>query len=726
MRIARVALDIPVHTLFDYRVSTHSVSIGQLVVVPFGKRRLVGIVFGLSDASELGVGQLRDIQSRLPLDPLPSEILSLIRFASEYYRCPVGQAAFTALPASFRNARYVGPKVEWIYSLPAGGQRALLESIPGRAFVMRRLVDVLTSAKQLTMREAHEVSPRAPAILAGWAKSGRIERRRSNVAAMSDTNLQAVPSPVLTPDQSQAVGAADKTFGDFACWLIEGVTGSGKTEVYFQLIARTLERRRQVLLMVPEINLTPQLEARFRARFDPRILVTLHSNLSATERARRWIAAATGDARVVLGTRLSIFTPMPDLGMIIVDEEHDASFKQQEGLRYSARDLALVRAKQLGIPAILGSATPSLETFHNVLNNKFRHLRLTSRPAAQMPHVRLVDDRSAGAMGGLTPLAIQEIKVRLGRGEQSLIFLNRRGYAPVLVCPACAWTAGCSRCSARLVWHLRKPVLRCHYCGHEEPLPSACPTCGEQDLQGLGQGTQRLEQTLAQYFPDARILRIDRDSTRSHQAWDGMRKKIHDNEIDILVGTQMLAKGHDFSQMTLVVIVNPDAALFSADFRASEKLLQQLMQVAGRAGRADLPGEVLVQTRFPTHPLYLALAAQDYPSFVTEMLEQRREAGFPPFVSQVLLRAEAVKPEAVAEFLARAAREGAAVSQGVVLYDPVPATMARIAGRHRAHLLVQSKSRSALQRFLDAWLPRLERLKLRQVRWVLDVDPLDF
>ncbi|HEX7952271.1 MAG TPA: primosomal protein N', partial [Burkholderiales bacterium] len=525
--------------------------------------------------------------------------------------------------------------------------------------------------------------------------------------------------------QRSAVDSVCAAFGTYSPWLLEGITGSGKTEVYFRLIEQAARTGLQSLLMVPEINLTPQLEQRFRSRFPDLQLVGLHSNLAEGERCANWLAARDGRAQVVIGTRLSIFTPMPQLGLIIVDEEQDASFKQQEGLRYSARDLAIFCARQRRVPVVLGSATPSLESYQNARSKRFGHLHLTRRPVAVRAGIKLVDVRGMAKAQSMSDQALQAIAASHARGEQSLIFLNRRGFAPVLVCTACGWNAGCSRCSARLVWHLRAAVLRCHYCGHQEQLPNACPSCGNQDLKGLGQGTQRLEQSLGEHFPDARILRIDRDSTRRKHAWASMQNDIRLERIDILVGTQMLAKGHDFPKLTLVVVVNPDGALFSADFRAGERLFQQLMQVAGRAGRADLPGEVLVQTQFPDHPLYQALVRQDYRSFADELLDERRRAGFPPFVYQALLRAESQSESALMDFLGYASTRAELARDAVTLYDPVPATISKIAGHHRGHLLAQSPARAELQRFLSAWRTVLVQRKATRVRWSIDVDPIE-
>ena len=529
----------------------------------------------------------------------------------------------------------------------------------------------------------------------------------------------------LTEEQSSAVNSISAALGSYSPWLLEGITGSGKTEVYFRLIERAAVRGLQTLLMVPEINLTPQLEERFRERFPDLRLVSLHSNLAEGERCANWLAARAGEAQVVIGTRLSIFTPLPQLGLIIVDEEQDGSFKQQDGLRYSARDLAIYYARQRRVPVVLGSATPSLETYHNARSKRFGHLHLSRRPAATRASIKLVDVRGMAKGQSISDQVLQAIGARHERGEQSLVFLNRRGFAPALVCNACGWSAGCGRCSARLVWHLQDAVLRCHYCGHQERLPRACPSCGNQDLKGLGQGTQRLEQLLGERFADARILRIDRDSTRRKHAWHTMQGDIRRQRVDILVGTQMLAKGHDFPKLTLVVVVNPDSALFSTDFRAGERLFQQLMQVSGRAGRADLPGEVLVQTQFSEHPLYQALVRQDYRSFAEELLDERRLAGFPPFVYQALLRAESQNESALMEFLDYAAGSPRIGCEAVTLYDPVPATVSKIAGHHRGHLLVQSASRTELQRFLSEWRPLLTAKKATRVRWSLDVDPIE-
>ena len=534
--------------------------------------------------------------------------------------------------------------------------------------------------------------------------------------------------PELLDEQRTAVEAI-RAAQDFRVFLLHGITGSGKTEVYLRAIDAVLAGGGQALMLVPEIALTPQLEGRVAARFPNAHIVSAHSGMADAARARGFVAALEGRADIVLGTRLSVFMPLPRLRLIVVDEEHDASFKQQDGLRYSARDVAVFRAKQLGIPIVLGSATPSLETFHHGTSGRYRLLGLNRRAVAEAPpDVVCVDTRREKLQDGMSAALIAELGKRLERGEQSLVFLNRRGYAPVLACAACGWISRCPRCAANLVVHLADKRLRCHHCGLEAIIPRACPDCGNQDIQPFGRGTQRLEAALNERFPEARVLRIDRDSASTPKKWQALLAAIHAGEADILVGTQMLAKGHDFPRLTLVGVVGADAALFAADFRAPERLFAQLMQVGGRSGRADLPGEVLIQTEYPDHPLYRALVDHDYARFATNQLSEREAAGFPPFAFQCLVRAEARTMEQSLAFLAeaRAAAEVLA-GPGIALYDPVPMRMHRLMSLERAQLLVESAHRPALQAFLAAWSERLRELKApRDLRWHLDVDPLEF
>ncbi|QDX81940.1 primosomal protein N' [Denitratisoma sp. DHT3] len=555
-------------------------------------------------------------------------------------------------------------------------------------------------------------------------RRGKLPRRRAAAAKVGAT---AGSPPPLTDEQAGALAAIGEASG-FETFLLHGVTGSGKTEVYLQAIARTLAQGRQALMLVPEIALTPQLEQRVAARFPDAHIVSAHSGVADAARARGFLDAFEGRADIVLGTRLSVFMPLPRLGLIVVDEEHDPSFKQQDGLRYSARDVAIFRAKQRDVPIVLGSATPSLESFHHGRSGRYRLLPLTQRAlAANMPTVRIVDTRREKLQDGMSQALLDALGLRLARGEQSLVFLNRRGFAPVLACTACGWISRCRRCAANLVVHLADRRLRCHHCGLEAGIPRTCPDCGNQDIHPFGRGTQRLEATLQACFPEARVLRIDRDSANSPKKWQALLAQIHAGEADILVGTQMLAKGHDFPRLTLVGAVGADAALFAADFRAPERLFAQLMQVGGRSGRAQLPGEVLIQTEYPDHALYQALVEHDYARFASEQLDEREQAGFPPYAYQALLRAEAKSVEQSLAFLATAREAALALTgDGVMLYDPVPMRMYRLKNLERAQLLVESASRPALQAFLTTWNTALYDLKTpRDLRWHLDVDPLE-
>jgi primosomal protein N' (replication factor Y) len=531
-------------------------------------------------------------------------------------------------------------------------------------------------------------------------------------------------APTFPLTEAQA-GVVAKVRDGFNAYLLHGVTGSGKTEVYMHLVARTLERGRQALVLVPEISLTPQLEARFREAFPDARLGVIHSGLEDVARTSAWLAAARGEAGIVLGTRLAVLAPMPKLALIVVDEEHDASFKQQEGLRYSARDAAVYRAKLVDCPVILGTATPSLESWHNWSQGRYEKLELPERasPGARLPAVKTIDIRHDPPDNGLCKALLEAIGQRLERKEQSLIFINRRGYAPVLACEACGWTAGCDRCTARMVLHATDRRLRCHHCGAEAAIPRACPTCGNVDLKPMGRGTQRIEETLAGRFPGARVVRIDRDSARRRAELTRTLEGIRRGEGDILVGTQLLAKGHDFPALTLVGVLNADTALVSTDYRAPERLFAVLAQVAGRAGRRERPGEVLIQTRYPRHPLFAALERHDFAGFADSQLAERRSAGFPPFVFEAALRAEAPKLETAMAFLKEMRVKP---PEEVRVYDPVPNVLTRRANLERAQLVMQSSSRVALQEYLKNLSERLFESAPRQVRWHLDVDPIEF
>nr|WP_222610795.1 primosomal protein N' [Undibacterium sp. FT79W] len=671
----RVALDTPLDTFFDYRWvsateeanASNQPCIGQLVLVPFGRQEITGLIVDIVETTTVPADKLRDVIAvRHVLPALNAEWLALIRFAADYYQRPLGEVALPALPKNLKVAKTV--------SLDRALKKLGRLSFP------------------------HDAAPQ--------------------------------DKPALNAEQQVAVNAITH-IREFSPYLLFGVTGSGKTEVYLQSAARILAESAsgQILILVPEINLTPQFEARIRDRFPGLHLSTLHSGMAEGERLLHWLAAHQGQARIVLGTRLAMLASMPDLRLIIVDEEHDPSYKQQEGLRYSARDLAIWRAHQLRIPVVLGSATPSLESWHGAQSGRYRLLELHERAVkdAVLPVVKIINLEREKPSEGLTPRLIAAIRQRLEKGEQSLLFLNRRGYAPVLACDACGWISNCTRCTANLVLHKGDHRLRCHHCGLEQRIPRSCPTCGNIDLQPLGRGTQRLEETLANIFPEARVFRIDADSTRLKGSAAAAFERVHDGEVDILIGTQMVAKGHDFKRLTLVAALNPDAALFSQDYRASERLFAQLMQVSGRAGRtAQKEGgsisEVLVQTRYPDHPLYHALMAHNYQSFATDLLQERQQAQLPPFMYQALLRAEARELATAIEFLQQAA--SCTQHIGITINDPIPMTMTRVANVDRAQLLVESVSRPALQAFVKEWIVTLRAMKSR-VKWSVEIDPVD-
>ena len=727
MQLVRVALDVPLPTLFDYRLEPATRElIGTRVLVPFGRGERAGVILEVGGQPQVAAQRVKRVTQVLTSEPrLPTDLVELMRFASRYYHYPIGQIIMGALPQPLRRARASRSSEARIGLTPAA-LSADWATLPARAVARRRVLEYLRLHGPSAREQLRSLASTAPRALRDLMAQGWVVPEVAAPDAPAQPVHLAVASEVeLTADQGVAFEAIAATLGHFAAWLLLGVTGSGKTEVYMRLIERVLARGGQALLLVPEINLTPQLEARLGARFPGAMLASLHSGVPEAERLRRWRAAESGSARILVGTRLAVFTPLPRLGLIVVDEEHDASFKQQEGLRYSARDLAVLRAKYREVPVVLGSATPSLESYASALAGRYRLAQLPHRAASQLPSIRCIDTRGQRLREGLSPALIDALGKTIACHEQSLVYINRRGYAPALMCFACGWCAPCPRCSARLVLHLKDAQLCCHYCGHREPIAHACPSCGNLDLTAAGHGTQRIEQALALLFPAARVLRIDRDTTRRRLAFEHMRQRVQDHDVDILVGTQMLAKGHDFPRLKLVGVVDADSALYSTDFRAAEKLYAQLTQVAGRAGRRDAAGEVLIQTAFPEHPLYRAVQRQEYAAFAQLALAERREAVMPPYAHQVLLRAEASAREEVDRFLGAAAQAGRSLGLRVEIYEPVPAPIARVAGRERGHLLVQSASRSELQSFIDAWAPHLASPDARRVRWALDVDPLD-
>jgi len=740
MPIVRVALDIPLSTLFDYTVAEGiAIAIGQRVIVPFGRRQMVGVVMECVATTDMAPERIKPVKQVLhDSAPLSVELLDLLRFCSDYYRYPVGQTVLSALPVRLRSDKPVISKPILSYRLSASGAALDLEVFPKRKVVQRRILVKLAEQScnlaQLKALSATAGKQLMALVAEGWVESFSGMHPSPGLPFDTSGRTGGVDGKhtfdnahTLTSEQQQSVDAVTAAQG-YACFLLHGITGSGKTEVYVHLMHDVLQRGGQVLLLVPEINLTPQLENYFRSRFPEVNLVSLHSGLSEGERLHNWQQAQFGVAQIVLGTRLSVFAELPRLALIIVDEEHDSSFKQQDGLRYSARDVAIFRASQRGVPIVLGSATPSLESYHNAQSGRYRMLKLTGRALAEarLPVVRSINTNQTVMHHGISENLLREIGLRIARKEQSLLFINRRGYAPVLMCGGCGWLSGCKHCAGKMVLHLNDKRLRCHHCGYQLHVPHACPSCGNADLHPVGSGTQRVESVLQERFPDARILRVDRDSTRNKRAWQIMREQIHANEVDILVGTQMLAKGHDFPALTLVGVLNPDSALYSSDFRAAEKLFAQLVQVAGRAGRADKPGEVVIQTAFPDHPLYRALHTHDFEGWAASQLAERQMAGFPPFMYQAMLRAEGKQENEVYIFLNDARKAGIALQHNVEIFGVVPAALPRRANHIRAQLLIQSAKRKDLQQFLRAWQPMLDALPAQKLRCSLDIDPLEF
>lgn len=738
--ILKIALDVPLDRLFDYLGAessnqTEKVQIGQRVLVSFANRNQIGIVMGIEETSDVPLEKLKSVVKVFNDEtPLSEEIIALIKFSAEYYQYPLGQALLAALPARLRQIAPAVARKQYCYHLTQAGQAAEIDALPKRQKVLQRVLAALKTASKLTEAELDELSSAARKAAKALVELGFASREQV-LALQRQMTIPDTSEPQLNDEQLQAVQYVMAQADRYQPWLMNGITGSGKTEVYIRLMQQILQQpEAQVLVLVPEINLTPQLEARFRSRLAEYPLVSLHSNLSESERLHHWQLAQSGVAKIVIGTRLSIFTPIPNLKLIIIDEEHDASYKQQDSMRYHARDIAMVRAKRLNIPVVLGSATPSLETWYNATANpnhtaRYSLLRLRQRAvsAAQLPQIDCIDTTKVNLQHGLSPQLIGALKLRLQRKEQSLLFINRRGYSPVLLCAACHWIAPCSRCSSRLVVHLGQRKLRCHHCGHEQRIPHQCPSCGDADLHPTGHGTQRLEQTLAQLLPNARIARVDRDSVSRKDALLEILDKVHHQEIDILVGTQMLAKGHDFPNLTLVGVIDTDSALHSPDLRASERLFAQLMQVAGRAGRADKAGQVMIQTQFPDHALFNALRKQDYESYANVLLQEREQMQFPPYVFTALLRAEANDYSWVQQFLQLAFAHARGLSEQVLVYDPVRPQMERLKGMERGYILLQAKQRAALHGVLRQLVLQMRASKLAsKVRWAVDVNPLEF
>ena len=720
--ILQIALDTPLRRTFDYLApdpTGRPPAPGVRVKVPFGRRQLIGVLTGIAEVSSVPAAKLKaahDILDDAPVfDPIT---LELLRWASDYYHHPLGEVIAAALPVALRAGQAADGAAE-IWTLSEAG-RAQLDSpaarrAPRQHALLARLAEGPATPEALSAEFAR--SRLKMLQERGWAEARRV---KPEPAA-----FELRPSEVtLTDEQALVVEAITRSLGGFTAHLLYGVTGSGKTEVYLRAIAAALAGGGQVLVLVPEIALTPQLVDRFRRRFSAGVVV-MHSALSGTERRDAWRSAHGGRARIVIGTRSAVFTSLPRLSLVVVDEEHDASYKQHEGFRYSARDLAVWRAQRADVPIVLGSATPSLESLENAAQSRYTKLVLPKRPGtADAPRLALVDLRRHAVEQGLSQPAMQAIGRHLAAGGQVIVFLNRRGYAPALFCSACGWVAPCAHCDANMTLHRRAAQLRCHHCGAVQAVPLTCGSCG-QPLNPVGQGTERVEETLTRLFPAAPLARLDRDTATARGAMQSVLDRVHSGAARILVGTQMLTKGHHFPEVSLVVILDADQGLFASDFRATERLAQTITQVAGRAGRAARPGEVLIQTAYPEHPLLTRLITDGYDGFAASALEERRQAGWPPYSRLAMLRAEARNAAGLDAFLRAAAAQGQGSSDPKIL-GPAPALIARRADHFRAHLLIESATRSALQRFLARWLPQVETLAgPAGLRWSIDVDPLE-
>ncbi len=723
--VLRVALDVPLRRLFDYhpppQTPVAALRPGVRVEVPFGRRTLIGLLIEVGQHSTVPSGKVKAARAVLDAEPVLDEVtFALVRWAADYYHHPVGEALATALPVLLRSGRPLFAR-QTFWRWQEGARSALTRPGP-----RQRLLAAQLDAGALGEAALAELGEGGRAALKGFAARGWVESFEVESVAAPAALADAAAGPDLTSAQAEAVAAVSAALGTFAPFLLHGVTGSGKTEVYLRGIAEVLARGEQALVLVPEIGLTPQAIARFSARF-PAPLAVLHSGLTDSERLSMWRAARSGAAPIVIGTRSAVFVPLARPGIIVVDEEHDASYKQQDGFRYSARDLAVLRAQRHGIPVVLGSATPSLETLQQAEAGRYRRLRLPERAgAAVSPSTAIVDLRLHAERHGIATPSVLAMRRHLAAGGQVLLYLNRRGFAPLLFCPTCSWAAPCGGCDARMTVHMKRSRLVCHHCGAQTPVPFACPQCGAE-LRPVGQGTERIEEALDEFFPGVPVVRIDRDTIQSRGEIEAALERVHSGAARILVGTQMLTKGHDFPDVTLVVVLNADQGLFGSDFRASERLAQSIVQVAGRAGRAARRGEVLVQTACPEHPLLQRLLREGYDGYAHAALEERAAAGWPPFSRLALLRAEAATREAALAFL-EAARSCAVAPAGdaVRLLGPVAAAMERRAGRYRAQLLLESASRGALQRVLGPWLTQVEQLpEARGVRWSIDIDPLE-
>lgn len=728
--ILRVAVPTPLRQFFDYiaplGLDADKLRPGIRVRVPFQHRELVGILLEVVSEPSVARHKLKqaiELIDEIPV--IPDDILQLCLWAADYYHYPIGEVLDTALPVLLRQGKPAELATEWCWQLTEQGKALDLQVLKRAPRQIEFLQWLKLHPQGVTARQIKEQNLSGAILKALCKKEWVVAKKQIFSSSLVVAPLQEEPL-VLNAAQQHALSAIEAAADNFQVFLLDGVTGSGKTEVYLQAITQALKKQKQVLVLVPEIGLTPQTIQRFRQRFSVSV-VALHSGLSDRERLNAWIAAKSGDAKIIIGTRSAIFSPFINLGLIVVDEEHDLSFKQQDGFRYHARDLAIMRARSHQVPIVLGSATPSLETLCRAEQGRYQSLQLPERAGvAEPPRFCVLDIRNVQMEEGLSVSLLTTMREHLSRGDQVMLFLNRRGYAPVFMCHACGWMSKCKRCDARMTFHHEPRRLHCHHCDTRRAIAAKCEECGASDLQIIGLGTERLELALQKHFPDISIARIDRDSTQRKGSMENLLESIHRGDHRILIGTQMLAKGHHFPNVTLVGIIDADGGFFSADFRAIERMGQLVLQVAGRAGRVEKPGTVVIQTHHPDHPLLHQLVRESYHYFAQTLLRERENAMLPPFAFLALFRAEAHEALHATHFLQQIKDLADLSGEKIPIWGPVPAPMPRRAGRYRAQLLIQARQRPLLQRCLTRLLPEIEKLASKQrVRWSLDVDPLE-
>ena len=725
-KILKIALDVPVNKFFDYISNHGNIKIGQYVKVPFGKRTLIGICCEIAHESIVPADKLKSIDSIESEIIFDAPMLKLLYFVSDYYQHPIGQTIMSVVPSRIKKNSLTSKKKELLFKANESLTNEVIDSLPARQLRLKKVAHAILK-KELRQKDLNKLVSNGSECVSKLESMGLV----SSEVFIPTIRRSQKDQPVLNKEQKYVIDEI-KNNKSFKPWLIHGVTASGKTEIYMNLITEFLENsQNQALVLVPEINLTPQLEERFKNRFFDKKIVVLHSYLSDIERLDNWRQSKIGNADIVIGTRLGVFTPMPNLKIIIIDEEHDPSFKQSEGLRYHARDVAMMRAKNLNIPIILGSATPSLETWYKATNAKqnFQYLKLNSRAVdnATLPAIKTIQVNDKTKLE-VSKEVIDAIQNRIDKQEQTIVFINRRGYSPVLICSSCGWVAECERCSSRLVVHLQNKRLKCHHCGYDQKITNACIDCGNTDLFPLGTGTQKIEDVLKYHFSEAKISRVDRDTTYSKKSIEDLYLKMNNREIDIVIGTQMLAKGHDFPHVTLVVVLDADNALYSPDFRASERLFSQLMQVSGRAGRGKIKGEVLIQSVFPNHNLFESLKAHDFDSFSNQLLNERKSMGLSPFSYNAVFMVKSKNLNMAKQFIhdVTAWAKESLVSTINVL-GPSRPTIERLKGFERFNLYIQASSRKDLHTMLKPWISQIRQHPLvNRVKWSVDVDPTDF